>query len=104
MSIHRGSIFITASSTQTISFGNSIFEDIAFYVESGTGTGAIKVSCQGVGCNSYNNPNPNRIALASVPTPYKIVDLPMQKVVLISSATASTTHIVYNAWTRLGKN
>lgn len=98
MSVFRAFITVTASSVQTVSFGNKFYKNVSFFVQSGTSSGAIKVAVAGGGGTNYINPSPNRIPLDAGLNPYKVTDLTMTGCQLTSSGTASTTVILVNAW------
>lgn len=98
MSVHRETVAISASKTATIAFGNRSYTHCAFYTLSGTSSGAIKVYVKGIGGQNYLPTDPNRIDLSAGVTPYRVADLPMDAVMLISSGTASNTTIMVAAW------
>ena len=97
MSVHKSVTTVTASSQQVVTFGK-IYTSCSFYVQSGTGSGAIKVSVRGGGGTNYLPPSPNRLTLAAGMNPYKVTDLAMDAVTLKASGTTSLSVILINAW------
>ena len=97
MSVHTVRVSVTASSVQTVSFGKH-YTNVAFYLQSGTSSGAIKVAVSGPGGDNYINPSPNRIPLDAGVNPYKVIDLAMGGCKLTSSGTASLTVLLITAW------
>jgi len=97
MAIWRSEITLTASSTHTVNFGRP-YSNVAFYTLSGTGSGAIKLKITGVNGKNFVPISPNRIALAAGTAAQKVVDAPMNGLLLHSSGTANTAVVYVNAW------
>ena len=101
MSVHAQRITITASSVQTLSFGNKYYADMQFFTESGTGNGAIKIAVAATNDGPFQTITSPRIALAAGTAPVILNDVCINRVKLTSSATASTTVLLCVGWNEL---
>ena len=99
--VWRKHITLTASNSISIGFGR-FYTNAAFYLLSGTGSGAVKVSIKGAGGQNFVPVETGRYDLSAGEPAQKINDAPIWGVNLKSSGTAATVIMLINAWNPAG--